>query len=156
VGTIVGYRAFAAQDLADDVDVLTRASEWLCKGLAVPTLDDLGARDSEPEAHAAAGEVVESEGVHGRRGGRARRELHDSRAEPDAFGVGGDPAERREGIRPPGLGGKDDLVAEPLGLLCDFDEAFVGLCLPVAELQSELHRISSSRVPVPSLLRGWQ
>ena len=83
--------------------------------------------------------MVERERVHRARRGRARRDLHDSRAQPDALGVRADPRERRERVGAPRLGRPHRVEAEPLRLLCERDRERIGLRAPVAELQAEFH-----------------
>src|SRR5207249_10868684 len=96
---LVLERALAGPDRAYDLDVLARARERFAEGLPVPALDHLRARDAEPEEEPAARELVER--GRGRRGHgrRARRHLHDRRAEVDLRRLPADPGERRHRVR---------------------------------------------------------
>ena len=73
--SVAGHRVFAGQYLADDRDVLPGTFERSREGLAVPTLDHLRARDAQAEHEAAAGQVVQGDGRHGRGRGGSGREL---------------------------------------------------------------------------------
>jgi hypothetical protein len=101
----VADRRLPAHHLPNDVDVLAGPRQGLAKGLAVPALYHLGARDAEAEDYTTLGEVVEGEGVHRSAGRRAGGELNDGSAELDALGLGADPGQGGEGIGAPGLGG---------------------------------------------------
>ena len=57
--------------------------EWL----AVPALDDLGARDAEPEHEPTAAEMVQGHGGHRHRRRRAGRELAERGAEAHPAGL---------------------------------------------------------------------
>ena len=84
------------------------------------------------------GEVVERERVHRARRRRARRDLHDAGAQPDAFGVRADPRRRRERVGAPRLRGPHRVEAELLRFLRERDRERVGLRAPVAELQARV------------------
>src|SRR4051812_32541025 len=78
---VIADRSFATPDLATDLDVLPRSCEWLGERDAVPTLDDLRPGHTEPQDEPAAGQVVDGQRSHRCRRGRARGQLHESRAE---------------------------------------------------------------------------
>ena len=122
-------RLLAPQDAPDDLDVLARARERLAERLAVPALDDLRARHAEPEREPAVRQVVERERVHRARRRRARRDLHDAGAQPDALGVRADPRGGRERVGAPRLGRPHRVEAEPLRLLRERDGNGLG-CAP--------------------------
>jgi hypothetical protein len=91
-GSVVGHvvvltveldRLLTAQDPAHDLDVLACARQRLAERLAVPTLDHLRPRYAETQGEAAVGQVIERECVHRARRRRARRDLHDARAQAD-------------------------------------------------------------------------
>src|SRR5262249_62357795 len=128
----------AGPDLAHDRHVLARLHDGRPEPLPVPALDDLRPRDPEPEEEAAARELVQ--GRRGRRGHRrrARRHLHDRRAEMDLRRLSADPGERGDGVRAVRLGRPDRVEGEPLGLV---DEAHVdGQPGPrVADVEAEPH-----------------
>ena len=129
-------RNLAAEDRADDLDVLTGAGERFAPGLAVPAFGYLRARCAEPEQHAAARENVER--CHGRRrrGRRPRRHLHDRAADGDALGRRRDPRHRRDSVGAVGFGRPHGVEPEPVGLLRERDAAR-GIVVP--ELESEAH-----------------
>ncbi len=109
VGALVIKRALTGDDLADDLDVLARATPRLRIGDAVPALGDLRAGRAEAEDEAAAGEVVERRAGHRCRGGRARRDLQDRGAELDRLRLRDQPGEDGDDVgairlrRPHGL-----------------------------------------------------
>ena len=112
---LVVDRALAGDDLAHHFDVLAGAAPGLRVGDPVPALGDLRARGPEAEEEAAAGEFVDRRPGHRRRRGRARRHLHDRRAEVDLLGLRRQPGEHADHVGAVGLGRPDRLVAEPLG-----------------------------------------
>ena len=77
---VVLERFLAAQDRAHDLDVLARLRQRLAVRLAVPALDDLRARQPQPEQEPAAAHQVERRRRHRGHRRRARRHLHDRRA----------------------------------------------------------------------------
>ena len=114
---VVDQRLLAREDGAHDGDVFARLAQRLAVGLAVPAFHDLGAGEPQPQQHAAAGELVEGDGGHGRVGRRAGRHLHDGRAQVDALGLRADPGQRRDRIRAIGLGRPDRVEAQAIRLL---------------------------------------
>ncbi len=121
---------------SQDLDVLTGAGQRAVGRLAVPAFDDLGAGDAKAQDEPAVGQVVQGDGVHGRSRRGAGRHLDDAGAQSDPFGVGGQPDERREGVRAPRLGGPRRVVAELFGLLDEVDEIGGRLRSPVAEAEA--------------------
>ena len=83
--------------------------------------------------------MVERYRRHGRCGGCPSRYLHDRRAESNAFGMRCNRSEWRENVGAVGFSSADDIEAEVLGSLGEFDEAVDGLRAPVAQVQSEFH-----------------
>src|SRR4029078_11985569 len=88
-----------------DLDILTRTRERAPVVVAVPTLRDLGAGCTETEYESTTRQMVAGERCHRHRGGRARRQLTDRRAELDALGRRAPPRERRERVGAIGLRG---------------------------------------------------
>src|SRR5699024_6036192 len=138
-GTVGGHGPLAAQDLADDVDVLAGPGERLGERLAVPPLHDLRAGDAEPEREPAAGQVVERHGAHRCGGGRARGQLHDGGGQADVLGERPVPGQRGERVRTPGLRGEDGVEARPVRGHHEVGVIGGRLGAPVAELQGEFH-----------------
>ena len=125
---------------ADDLDVLARLAERLAPRLAVPALDHLWPRRSEPEQEAAAGEEVERRRRHRRVRGSASRDLHDRRAELDPLRAPRQPAEDADRVRAPGLRDPDGVEAEPLGFLHEREQlGGVRAGRRVAEAEAEFH-----------------
>ena len=87
MGPGAGHDVLTGDDLANDVDVLAGAGQWLLEVLAVPTLDDLWPGHAEPEHEPSAGQVVHGEGGHAHGGRRASRQLAECRAEPDPLSL---------------------------------------------------------------------
>ena len=105
-----------------------------------------------PEDDPAVGEVVEGQGVHRDRGRRAAGHLHDRGAEPDPGGLATPPGQRRERVGAPRLGGEDRVEAGLLGRRDQLADALRRLGAPVAELQPQFHRASSSsRLHLPQI-----
>ncbi len=115
----------AAQDHVDDLDVFLRPLDRLLELLAVPVLDDAGARGAEADDHAAAAELVERRGGHREDRRRAAEHGRDAGAELDLLGRQGDLGEERELVAAPGLGREDGFDADFLGDLDPFDEGSV-------------------------------
>src|SRR5581483_1384294 len=111
--------------------------------LAVPALGHLRPRGAEAERDAPAREQVERGHGHRRRGGAARRHLHDRRAEADPLGARADPGERRDRVGAPGLRGPHAVEAEPVRLLRERQRRDR---VVVPELQAEAHRAILLRV----------
>ena len=118
---LVLERALAGDDLADDLDVLAGAAPRLRVGHAVPALGDLRARRAEAEHETAAGEHVDRRAGHRGGGGRARRHLHDRRAELDRLGLRGEPGEDGDDVGAVALGDPDRLEPVRLGRADEID-----------------------------------
>ena len=82
----------------DDLDVLPGAGERLVRRLAVPALDDLGARDAEAEVETTVGQVVDRQRVHGGGGRGAGGQLGDGGTQLDLLGDRCQIGEGAEGI----------------------------------------------------------
>ena len=136
---VVLQRALAAQGAPDDVDVLARARQWPVRRLPVPALDDLRPRHAEAEDEPPVGEVVERDRRHGRRGGGARRHLHDAGADLDGRRVGCDVRGVRERVVAPRFGDPHRVEAEALRFLCLLHEAGARPRPPVPEHDTQLH-----------------
>ena len=98
---VVAHRLLPVQHLAHDRDVVPHAFGGFAPRGAVPPLDDLRPGNAETDDDPLpTGERVNRHGVH--RGCRrcAGRDLHDCRAEFDAFGHRGEIGERRQRIAP--------------------------------------------------------
>ncbi len=132
-------RLLTSQDPTHDLDVLAGARQRLAERLAVPTLDHLRARHSEPERETTVRQVIDRQRGHRGRRGSARRDLDDAGTQANARGVGADPCRGRERIGAPRLRRPHGVVLEALRLLRERDRERVGLCTPVAELKSEFH-----------------
>ena len=118
---VVLERLLAAEDRADDLDVLARARERLAPGLAVPALRDLRAPRPEAQEDAAAGEEVERRDGRGRRRGRRAGICMIAVPSLIARRASADPRERRDGVRAVRLGRPDGVEAAALRLLGEAD-----------------------------------
>ena len=139
VRAVAGHRLLARPHLPDDVDVFAGAGQRLRELLAVPTLDHLRSRHSQPEDVAPAGQMVQGQRRH-RAGGRgAGGELHHRSAEPEPAGRRTPPGQRCEGVTAPRLGGEHGVEAGLLGRGDQFGRIRGRLRTPISQLQSELH-----------------
>ena len=141
---VIGHRFVARQDLADDIDVLACARQGLVERSAVPTLDDLGARDAKAEDEATPREVIHGLGGHGHGHWSPGAELTQRGAEPHGRRRRPPPGQRGQGIGAIGLRCPHRVEAEAFGLRHLLDGTRRRSGSPVAELQSELeicHRV---------------
>ena len=129
-------RHIAGQDGAHDADILARLAQRLAVGLAVPALHHLGAGEAQPQQHAAAGELVQGDGGHGRVGRGAAGHLHDGRAQVDALRPRAQPGQGGDRVRAVGLGRPDGVEAQAVGLLDQVDRQS-NLCAGVADVEAE-------------------
>ncbi len=105
VGPVARDRLVAGEDVAHDPHVLARAGERLGERLAVPAFDDLRARDTQPQDHPPAAEVVHRHRGHRRRRRPAGRHLHDRGAQAHVSRRRTPPRQRRQRVRAVGLRG---------------------------------------------------
>ena len=153
VGSVVGERVLGAvvhqrlagDDLPHHRHVLAQALVRMAPRPAVPALDDLGARDAEPDDRAvAAGQRIDRQRVHRGGGGGAGGDLDDGGAELDAGREGGEVGERRQGVGAVGLGRPHRVVAERLGPADLVDRDVERGTAVEVEAERELH----ARMPI--------
>ena len=135
----------AAQSGTNDLDVLAGLLERLAPFLAVPALDHLRPRGTEPHPEAPVREQVERRGCHRRVRRRAARNLHDRRAQRDPVRERAKPGERCDRVGSPRFGRPRRLVAEPLGLAGELDQLErVGARLRVSHVEAEPHECDAN------------
>ncbi len=140
MGAGAPHRVFACQHLADDVDIFPGPRQWLGKGLAIPAFHHLGPGHAQPEDQPPVGKMIQGQGMHGRGGGCAGRDLHDGGAQLDGLGMGAHPGQRRQGIGAIGLGGEKPVIAQGLRPLGQIDQPLWRLCAPIAGHQTQFQR----------------
>ena len=140
LAAVVRHGRLAGEDLAHDRDIVADAPIGLAPRLAVPTLDDLRARNTQAnDEAAAAGHRVDGRRRHRRVRRCARGQLHDPGAELDAAGVRRQEGERRHGVRTVGLGRPHRVVAQLLGALHELHRN-VDMGAGIADRQAQFHR----------------
>jgi len=94
------------EHLADDGQVVTQSFRWMAPRLAVPSLDDLRAGDSDPDDDPSpTRQRINRHRLHGQGGRWPCGELDHCRAQLDPSGISGEIRQRRQGISPVRLGG---------------------------------------------------
>ena len=134
----------APQRHIDDVDILAGASQRRAEPDPVPTFAHLGSRDAQAEPEAPAGHGVEGGCGHRRHRRGPGRDLHHGRAEVDPLGQRAHPRQDGHGVRAVGLGGPDDRVPDPIGLLREHDVVRTVAGAPISKIQPEFHSVRVS------------